>query len=143
MNAAIPTPRGSETILLVEDEDIVRALTRQVLQYSGYTVLEATSAARALQISAAHSGPIHLLATDVVMPGTGGRQLAEQLRASRPDLRVLFLSGYTDNALTGPGARAADVHFLSKPFTTATLARKVRDVLDVPVSLPATAPMAV
>jgi two-component system, cell cycle sensor histidine kinase and response regulator CckA len=136
MQAPLPIPYGSETILLVEDEDILRALTRQVLRLGGYTVLEATSAAMAMQISAAHAGPIHLLATDVVMPGTGGRQLAEQLRALRPELRVLYLSGYTDNAVMHHGTPPEEIHFLQKPFTTSALARKVREVLDAPVPQP-------
>ncbi|MDY3560118.1 PAS domain S-box protein [Gemmata sp. JC673] len=123
-------PDGTETVLLVEDDAEVRALAREVLRERGYTVLEAPGAGEALQTAAAHRGPLPLLVTDVVMPGMGGRQLAEALQWSRPGLRVLYVSGYTDDAVVRHGVRSAEVAFLQKPFTAAALARKVRAVLD-------------
>src|SRR5262249_34321880 len=92
-------PRGAETALLVEDDDAVRWLAGRALRDRGYTVLEAADAAAAAELSAGHAGTIHLLVTDVVMPGVGGAELAERLRALRPGLRVLFISGYTGDAL--------------------------------------------
>ena len=121
-------PRGTETVLVVEDEDAVRALTRHVLQHSGYTVVEAEDAAAAVRAAAGHG--IDLLVTDVVMPGLGGRELAERLRASRPGLKVLFLSGYTDDAVVRHGVLHEAVNFLQKPFSPTALAHKVREALD-------------
>jgi CheY-like chemotaxis protein len=121
-------PRGTETVLVVEDEDAVRALTRHVLQQSGYTVVEAADGGAGVR--AAEGRVIDLLVTDVVMPGLGGRELAERLRASRPELRVLYLSGYTDDAVVRHGVLHDRANFLQKPFTPASLAQKVRDVLD-------------
>ncbi len=123
-------PRGTETVLVAEDEPAVRALTCRVLRGCGYAVLEAGGAGEAARAAGAHPGPIHLLVTDVVMPGVGGRQLAELLRADRPGLRVLYLSGYTDDAVVRHGVYHDRVHFLPKPFAPAELARKVREVLD-------------
>jgi PAS domain S-box-containing protein len=123
-------PRGKETILIAEDEDAVRALTRRVLVGCGYTVLEATDGANAVQIAAGHAGPIHLLITDVVMPGAGGRAVAEQLTEEHPGIRVLFMSGYTDDAVLRHGVLSERVNFLQKPFSPAALAFKVRHVLD-------------
>jgi PAS domain S-box-containing protein len=123
-------PGGSETVLLVEDEDAVRALGRLVLRQGGYDVLEARDGGEALRLCAGHAGPIHLLVSDVVMPGLGGRQLAERLAESRPGMKVLFMSGYIDDAVVRHGVSAAEVAFLPKPFTPAALARKVREVLD-------------
>jgi PAS domain S-box-containing protein len=124
------TPRGSETILLVEDEKAVRALTRFALEQAGYTVLEAAHGLDALRLCEAHAGPIHLLVSDVVMPQLGGRELAERLTTLRPQMRVLFLSGYTPDAVVRHGVIEADVAFLQKPFTLDALTRKVREVLD-------------
>jgi CheY-like chemotaxis protein len=123
-------PYGEETILLVEDEDGVRALTRLVLQTHGYTVLEAKNGKEALRIGEQHQGLLHLLITDVVMPEMGGRQAAEHLTACKPGIKVLFLSGYTDDAVVRHGILEAEVAFLQKPFTPVGLAKKVREVLD-------------
>ena len=130
MSALRPPSRGTETILLVEDEGGVRALTRHVLQAAGYTVLEAADGAEAVRLAAAHRGRVHLLVTDVVMPGVGGRELAGRLAAGQPGLKVLYLSGYTDDAVVRHGVLEEHVHFLQKPFTPAALAHKVREVLD-------------
>ncbi|MDB5310155.1 MAG: Blue-light-activated protein [Gemmataceae bacterium] len=128
-----PTPpRGSETILVVEDEPAVRALTRHVLRQAGYAVLEAADGDTALRVAAGHAGPIHLLVTDVVMPGFGGREVAEQLAGRHPGMRVLFVSGYTDDAVVRHGVLYDRVNFLQKPFTPIALAQKVREVLDAP-----------
>jgi PAS domain S-box-containing protein len=125
-------PQGRETVLLAEDEEAVRLLARQVLQSGGYAVLEAGDGARALNLAELHGGPIDLLVTDVVMPGLGGPELAERLCASRPGLRVLYLSGYTDHGVVRDGVSQEAVHFLHKPFTGAALSQKVREVLDSP-----------
>ena len=123
-------PKGTETILLVEDEDSVRALTRLVLHGAGYRVLEASDGGEALEVGALHTGPIHLLLSDVVMPVLGGRQLAERLLTLHPEMKVLFQSGYTDDAVVRHGLSQETVHFLQKPFTPAALTQKVREVLD-------------
>jgi PAS domain S-box-containing protein len=121
---------GSETILLVEDEDVVRGLARKILEQSGYSVLDARNGADAIRISGEHSDPIHLLLTDVVMPELSGKEIAERLTLQRPGTRVLFMSGYTDQAIVHHGVVDADVEFIQKPFTPGALARKVRAVLD-------------
>ncbi len=122
-------PRGHETILLVEDEASVRTFAARVLREHGYTVLEADSASQALQIT--ESGrDVQMLVTDVVMPGMGGRTLAETIRAGQPALPVLFMSGYTDDELLRRGVQRLGVPFLPKPFTKHTLTRAVRTVLD-------------
>jgi len=126
----LPPPRGTETILLAEDEAAVRALTRTILSGCGYRVLESVDGEDAVRVAAAHGGPIHLLVTDVVMPGAGGRVVAEQLVEQYPALRVIYVSGYTDDAIIRHGVLREGVNFLQKPFTPAALARKVRDVLD-------------
>jgi two-component system, cell cycle sensor histidine kinase and response regulator CckA len=126
--------RGTETVLVVEDDAAVRALTRRVLTGHGYTVLEAADGDEAARIADAHGGPVHLLVTDVVMPGAGGRVVAEDLARRLPGLRVLFMSGYTDDAVVRHGVLHDRVHFLQKPFTGPTLAAKVRAVLDGPAN---------
>jgi PAS domain S-box-containing protein len=128
--AAVPAARGSETLLLVEDETEVRELVRYILAAQGYRVLAAEDGVDALQVAQDHEGPIHLLITDVVMPRLSGKALADQLRSSRPKMRVLFTSGYTDNAIVHHGVLDEDVHFLSKPFELEALVRRVREVLD-------------
>jgi PAS domain S-box-containing protein len=127
---SISMPRGSETILLVDDEDAVRSLGRQCLRACGYSVLEAKDGQEALQIVEGHRGTIDLLVSDVVMPRLGGRQLAERVTALRPACKVLFLSGYTDDAVVRHGVVEAEYAFLQKPYTPAALAQKVREVLD-------------
>jgi two-component system cell cycle sensor histidine kinase/response regulator CckA len=123
-------PRGAETILIVEDEASVRVVVRQVLERLGYTVLDASDGGLALELAARHHGKIHLLMTDVVMPVLGGRQLTEQLTKLRPETKVLYTSGYTDDAVVRHGVLEAGIPFLQKPFTPDGLARAVRDVLD-------------
>ena len=124
------TVRGSETILLAEDDNRVRALIRSTLQANGYTVLEAHHGKHAIQVCEQHAGPIHLLVTDVVMPEMSGRELAERLKPSHPNIKVLFMSGYTDKAIVHNGELDPGIAFLQKPFTPDVLARKVREVLD-------------
>jgi two-component system cell cycle sensor histidine kinase/response regulator CckA len=124
------TLTGTETILLAEDDEILRPLTKGLLAKLGYTVLDAESAEQALAVAGARQGPIHLLVADVVMPGASGRELARRLAQSRPETRVLYVSGYTDDAIVHHGMLEPGLKFLQKPFTPATLARKVREVLD-------------
>lgn len=124
----VKVPKGMETVLLVEDEDSLRSLVRLVLQSSGYLVLEARDGREAVRLAQQHPGPIHLLVTDLVMPGMSGRQLAELLAQAKPHMRILFMSGYTDEAVHG--VVEAGVAFLQKPFNPMELARKVREVLD-------------
>jgi two-component system cell cycle sensor histidine kinase/response regulator CckA len=121
---------GSETILLVEDESAVRDLTRRCLEKSGYNVLQAASAEEALDVVGRHPGEIHLLLTDVIMPGASGPELARQLSSRRANLEILFVSGYTDETMTSQQILQPGASFLQKPFTPDSLARKVRDVLD-------------
>ena len=129
-------PRGTETILLVEDEPAVRAIGRDLLEYNGYQVLEAEHGEAALRVAAGYPGPIHLLLSDVVMPTMGGREVAERLRVERPGIKILFVSGFTDDAIVRHGALEPGVSFLQKPFTLETLSRKVRDVLDTTAEEP-------
>jgi two-component system cell cycle sensor histidine kinase/response regulator CckA len=126
--AALPT--GLETIMFVEDEDGVRSLIRRVLGGCGYTLLEARDGLEALQIAEGYHSPIDLLVTDVIMPRMGGREIAERLTVLRPKLRVLYLSGYTNDAIVQHGILEAQVLFLQKPFTPLALATKVRKALD-------------
>src|SRR5256886_1815035 len=122
--------RGSEIVLLVEDAAPVRSLARKSLESYGYTVLEAADGPAALDLAARHPRGIDILVTDVVMPGMSGRELAERLAPARPAMRVLYTSGYTDDAMVRQGVLRAGVAFLQKPFVPETLARKVREVLD-------------
>jgi CheY-like chemotaxis protein len=124
-----PTPHGTETVLLVEDEDQVRAILTQILENQGYHVLSASHGEEALAISQA-PGDIQLMITDVVMPQMSGRELAERVVAARPSLRVLYMSGYTDDAIVRHGLLDETLNFIQKPFDSATVARKVREVLD-------------
>jgi two-component system cell cycle sensor histidine kinase/response regulator CckA len=122
--------RGSETILLVEDEPQVRDVARGILRRHGYAVIKARDAAEALLLCGRHTGPIHLLLTDVVMPGMNGPELARRLVQERPEMKVLCMSGYTDDAAVRNGVLKAAFAYLQKPLTVGTLTRKVRDVLD-------------
>jgi len=122
--------RGTETVLVAEDVTAVRAVTREMLRRYGYTVLEAADGATALEVAANFKEPIHLLLTDVVMPDLNGRDLAARLQAARADLKVLFMSGYTDDAVVRHGILQQGIAYLQKPFTPESLARKVRTVLD-------------
>jgi PAS domain S-box-containing protein len=121
---------GSETLLLVEDEEQVRVIARDILCGQGYRVLDAASPSEALSLSDAYGSPIDLLVTDVIMPEMNGRVLSERLRAQRPELEVLFMSGYTDKALEPDGVLAPGAAFLQKPITPLTLAAAVRRILD-------------
>jgi two-component system, cell cycle sensor histidine kinase and response regulator CckA len=121
---------GSETILLVEDEAAVRGLTLHVLERCGYELLDAGSAEEAFRLAAGYDASIDLLITDVVMPGESGPELARRLAVTRPDMKVLFVSGYTDDAVVRSDRLAPNQHFLQKPFGPDTLSRKVRSMLD-------------
>ena len=129
---ARPAERGSETILLVEDEKGVRELAREYLTSTGYTVIEAEDGHTALELAAMHVGPVHLLLTDVVMPGISGRELAERVGQIRPGIKILYMSGYTDQAVVHHGILENDAVLLQKPFTLITLAAKLREILAVP-----------
>jgi PAS domain S-box-containing protein len=132
--AALRAPRGSETILLAEDEEDVRTLASEVLVEHGYTVLQGRHGNEALEVSGRYAGRIHLLLTDVVMPQLGGRELADRLRVLRPDTRVLFTSGYTDDAVIRHRVSRSDsTPLLEKPYSPDTLLRRVRELLDAPV----------
>jgi CheY-like chemotaxis protein len=123
---------GHETVLLVEDEAKLRGLARQSLEGQGYTVIEAGDGIEAMQQAQGHRGPIHLLLTDVIMPGMNGRELAGQLAPRRPEMRVLYMSGYTENAIGHNGMLDEGINLLQKPFTLAAMKAKVREVLDTP-----------
>jgi CheY-like chemotaxis protein len=126
-----PVPRGTETLLVVEDEPSVRHLARGVLEAQGYEVLTASNGQDGLNVARDHKGsPIRLVVTDVIMPLMGGKVMAEWLKATYPDLKILFTSGYTDDAIAKHGILEPGIAFLSKPYTPATLARKVRALLD-------------
>jgi len=127
------TSKGSEVILLVEDEAGVRELAREYLEMSHYTVLVAEDGHTALELAAMHAGPIHLLMTDVVMPGIGGRELAERMTRLRPEIKVLYMSGYTEQAVNQQGILGDDAVLLQKPFTLTALASKLSEILATPV----------
>jgi len=132
---SIRTPRvskGSETVLLVEDEEQLRVVTRSVLERSGYHVLDACNGEQAISVCVGYSGEIVLLITDVVMPRMSGKQLADRLVVLRPELKVLFMSGYTENSIVHHGVLDEGIEFLPKPITPSALLRKVREVLDDP-----------
>jgi PAS domain S-box-containing protein len=125
-----PAPKGSETILFVEDEESVRELVRDYLASRGYRVLEAIDGAQALEVASAHKGTIEILVTDVVMPRLSGRELATRITAERPNLKVLFISGYTDDSIFRHGVLEGGVAYLQKPFNLKAIAQKIREVLD-------------
>ena len=123
-------PGKGETLLLVEDEDGVRAIARRVLEQQGYAVIEAADGEAALEAARRHAGCIELLVTDLIMPVLGGSELVKRLTPLWPRMKVLFMSGYTDDVVTQAGIRHDEINFLEKPFTPSALARKVRDILD-------------
>jgi CheY-like chemotaxis protein len=131
--------RGDEVVLLVDDDPLVRGAARVILDRQGYTVLEARDGAEAIALAAAHDGIIHLLLTDVVMPHMGGGDLARALGPGRPGLRVLFMSGYTDDIALRVGVSDGDVAYLQKPFAPGSMASAVRTVLDAPRDQPGAA----
>jgi CheY-like chemotaxis protein len=123
---------GTETILLVEDEPMVRDLVKSILQANGYLVLEAEQGLEAIRMVEQHAEPIHLLLTDVILPdGMSGRDIAQHVTSLYPDLKVLYMSGYTDNAIMEHGVLDPEVNFLQKPFHSVDLLYKVREVLDL------------
>jgi len=128
--ALVGTVAGTETVLVAEDDPLLLPLATELLTKLGYRVLQAQNSAAAIAVAHTHPGEIHLLVSDVVMPGGGGFQLAQQLLADRPTLRVLYMSGYTDEAVVRHGLLERGLNYLQKPFTPAVLARRVRDVLD-------------
>jgi len=119
-------------VLLVADDPAMRSLSREILEMSGYLVLEAADGTEALRIGAQHSGRIELAITDVVMPHMGGRHVVEKLRSLRPETRILCMSGYTDDTVLRHGVAKAEAAFLQKPFTADALTRKVQEVLEEP-----------
>jgi two-component system, cell cycle sensor histidine kinase and response regulator CckA len=125
------TPKGSETILLVEDSDSLREVTREFLQIAGYNVVEGRDGKDALQVAQTHEEAIHLLLTDVVMPGMSGRELANEIKRIHPETRILFMSGYTSNAIVHRGVLDEGVSLLPKPFTRSALTQKVREILNL------------
>jgi CheY-like chemotaxis protein len=126
--AALVVPRGGESILVVEDEEVVLKLVRSILERADYRVLTARNGADALRLMEEHREPVHLLLTDVVMPGMSGPQLVERLRERLPALRAVFMSGYAADAMPRPG-EAGRTGFIQKPFTAAMLGAKLRQVL--------------
>jgi CheY-like chemotaxis protein len=137
-NPSGPLPRGTETLLVVEDEPSVRHLARGILEAQGYQVLSAANGQDALRVAREHRGPpIRLVVTDVVMPLMGGKVMAEWLQTTYPGLKILFTSGYTDNTVGIDNVLDPESVFLPKPYTPATLARTVRVLLDAPASPPA------
>ena len=127
-------PRGSETILVVEDDEAVRNLASQILKSLGYRVLEASSGEEALGLYGVMKEPIHLILTDVVMPRMSGRELADHFILLYPEMKILYMSGYTDDATVHHGVLEEGVNYIQKPFTMEGLAKKVRGVLDKEVS---------
>jgi CheY-like chemotaxis protein len=130
IQVAAECERGSETILLVEDNDAVRELAQTVLRRDGYTILAAASGHDALELLRRHTGPLDLVLTDVIMSGMDGREVYRQVSQQRPGLRVIYMSGYTDNVIARHGVLEQDEHFLQKPFSITALAAKVREVLE-------------
>jgi CheY-like chemotaxis protein len=132
-SAHAPSFKGHEVVLLVEDEEAVRLLARALLERNGYTVIEASDAEQALRLVVEHDRGIDLLLTDVVMPGKSGPELFAALKPNWPDLKVLYMSGYADEAIVRRGVLEAGTQFVQKPFTATTLMQKVRETLDVEI----------
>jgi CheY-like chemotaxis protein len=130
ISPAVPDPQGHETILLVEDETAILEITKLILEKLGYRVLPASTPDRALSLAGEHDGEIHLLITDVIMPGMNGRDLANKLVSFNPELRSLFMSGYTSDVIAHHGVLDDGIHFMQKPFSKHALAAKVREALD-------------
>jgi two-component system, cell cycle sensor histidine kinase and response regulator CckA len=130
VSEALSSARGDETVLIVEDEDGVRELLWKILTEHGHTVLEARHGRDAVTVAAGYNHPIHLLITDVVMPEMGASELVDRLLTKRPDLKVLFISGYTNDEVLRRGVTRSDSAFIQKPFTADELMRKVRELLD-------------
>jgi CheY-like chemotaxis protein len=130
--AAAPSAAGSETVMVVEDDDAVRRLASSVLAAQGYTILEARSADEALEVASRHTGSLDLVLTDVILPGLNGRELYARLAAHSPGLRALFMSGYSGDVVARHGVLEAGVEFIEKPFAMTTLTRRIREVLDGP-----------
>jgi CheY-like chemotaxis protein len=128
--SSITIPNGSETILLVEDEEQIRRAAVEVLTILGYQVYEAGNGIQALQLAELFTKPIHLLITDIVMPRMNGKDLAEKIKSLHPETKILFISGYTDDLISRGGTLEENVHFLGKPFSHQQLALKVRETLD-------------
>jgi len=133
-----PITASAETILLVEDDDPVRRMVRQVLSSRGYIVLDAGDVHTATELCAGHPGPIHLLLTDVIMPHQNGGELAARLKTMRPGLRVLFMSGYTDETIRGHRIQGPGIDFVQKPFSPESLACEIRRLLDDRADPPST-----
>ncbi len=123
-------PRGSETVLIVEDDGLLRNFTQKALQSYGYRILWAENGEHALKVGKEHDGRIDLMITDVVMPKMGGREAAERLQPLYPQMKVIYMSGYTDNAIVHHGVLELGLNFLEKPFSPQDLALKVREALD-------------
>ena len=123
-------PRGKETILIVEDFEEVRQLAVQVLERQGYKILEAANGNATLEVCKRHKGQIHLMMTDVVMPGMSGRELADRIKSMHPEMKVLYTSGHADDTIVHYGVLRDGVNYIQKPFTMEGLARKVREALD-------------
>jgi len=129
-DAGEPVARGRETILLVEDEPMILEMTMEILKSLGYSILPAATPGEAICLAREHAGSIHLLMTDVVMPEMNGRDLAKKLLSLYPNLKRLFMSGYTADVIAHHGVLDEGVHFIQKPFTVKDLAAKIREVLD-------------
>jgi two-component system, cell cycle sensor histidine kinase and response regulator CckA len=129
----VPVRDGHQTILLVDDDQQLRRLAHTVLTKSGFTVIDADNADAAWRIAAGHRGPIHLLLADVVMAGPGGPEIARRISTERPQMRVLYMSGHTDDTIVHHGVLEAGIAFLPKPFAPQRLVEKVQEVLEAPV----------
>jgi two-component system cell cycle sensor histidine kinase/response regulator CckA len=133
----LPPQRGTETILLVEDDQQLRSLAKTILESYGYTVLALDDPSQAETVCDQHSGLINLLLTDMILPKTNGRELARRVASRIPAIRVLYMSGFTTHAIVNKGLLEPGIFFLQKPFTAVALATKVREVLDHPTSVQA------